>query len=318
MARFNLYNYEFGKILTHEPADLFGNKTFLMDAEEAFPQRQQILDDILKHDYEKREEIAFINNYNKKEYGHRHMMPPTDGIAVIRVRNIVRQKLHNSDWTTEVREDYPDCIVIIDNRPGIQRIAIETKQIAFKGAWTLPNIVSATLNKILKPYSLYAELRNVPDERDFWGLVTDQKKYPKGFYKIRIHLPHLNLERLHKIFERLGEKTRQSFGSDLTWEMAAEKGGSLNLDPENKFQKELIHALSEVGAKKAGTNQKTVISVYANDDKKKSIPIGAESFQTFSESNKTFDNLMEDAAGNNLFDSGALDAIKLQTKRGIE
>ena len=318
MARFNLYNYEFGKILSREPADLFGNRTLLMDAEEAFPLRQQILDEILKRDYEKSEAITFINNYNKKEYGHRHMMPPTDGMAVLRVRNIVRQKLHNADWTTEIREDYPDCIVIIDNRPGIQRIAIETKQLAFKGLWTLPNIVSATLNKILRPYSLYAELRNVPDENDFWGLVNDQQKYPNGFYKIRIHLPHLNLERLHKVFDRLSEKTRQNFGSDLTIEMAAEKGGTLPLDPENNYQSELIHAVSEVGAKTAETKDRTVIRLYSNDNKQKPIPIGAESFLTFFESNTTFDRLAEDAAGNSLFESGALDAIKRQTKRGIE
>ncbi len=318
MARFTLYNYEFGKILSHEPPDLFGNRTVLMDADEAFPQRQQILDDIFRRDYEKSEEITFVDNYNKKEYGHKHMMPPMDGMAVIRVRNLVRKKLHNPDWTTEIREDYPDCIVIIDNRPGIQRIAIETKQIAFKGAWTLPNIVSATLNKILKPYSLYAELRNVPDERDFWELVSDQLKYPNGFYKIRIHLPHLNLERLHKVFERLGEKTRQNFGSDLTLEMAAEKGGTLPFDPMNNYQSEMIHAVSEVGAKTAGTKDKTVIYLYSNDNKRKPIPVGSDSFQTFYVSNTTFDRLMEDAAGNELFESGALDAIKRQTKRGID
>ena len=38
MATFILYNYEFGKILGHESADLFGNRSVLMDAETAFPQ----------------------------------------------------------------------------------------------------------------------------------------------------------------------------------------------------------------------------------------------------------------------------------------
>lgn len=316
MARFTLYNYEFGKIVSHEQADLFGNKPILMDADEAFPQRQQILDDIFKCDYEKKKEITFVGT-NKKEYGHKHMMPPTDGMVVMRVRNLVRMKLNNVDWTSEIHEDYPDCIVIIDNRPGIQRIAIETKQIAFKNAWTLPNILSTTLNKILNPYSLYFEMRNVPDERDFWQLVGDVVKYPNGFYKMRIHLPHLNLERLHKVFDQLGEKTRQNFNSDLTIEMTAEKGGKLELDPNNSYQHELIHAASEVGAKTAGKKDEAVISLYSNDYKRKPIRVGSNSFQTFFENNSTFVRLMEDAAGNNLFDSGALDAIKLQTKRGI-
>jgi hypothetical protein len=317
MAQFTLYNYEFGKIKNLESADLFGNTAVLMDAEEAFPQRQQILDDILKRDYERSEEITFVNNYNNKEYGHMHMMAPTDGMAVIRVRNVVRKRLYNADWTTEIREDYPDCIIIIDNRPGIQRIAIETKQIAFKGIWTLPNIVSATLNKILRPYSLYVELRNLPDERDFWGLVGDRQKYPNGFYKIRFHLPHLNLERLRKVFDRVGEDTRRAFASDLTLELTAEKGGALSLDPNDTYQTELIHAVSEVGGRTAGTRQETVISVYSNDNKRKPIHIGTNSFKTFYESNSTFDRLAEDAADNTLFDSDALDSIKKQTKWGI-
>ena len=317
MATFTLYNYEFGKILSHEPADLFGSGTVRMKAEEAFPKRQQILDDLLRRDYERSAEITFVNKAKTKEYGHKHLMPPTDGMAVIRVRNLTRKKLYNADWTTEIREDYPDCIVIIDNRPNIQRIAIETKQIAFKGVWMLPNIVSATLNKILKPYSLSFELRNVPEERDFWALVSDRQKYPNGFYKMRIHLPHLNLERLHKVFDHLSEQVRQSYGSDMTLELTAEQGGELFLDQNDNYQSALIHSVSEVGAKTAET-QNTVISVFSNDSKRKPIRIGANSFQTFSESTTTFDRLVEDAAGNRLFDSGALDAIKRQTKRGID
>lgn len=318
MATFNLYNYEFGKILNHEQEDLFGNKPVLMEADDAFPQRQKILDDILLRDYQKIEEFTFVNNYNSKIYGHKHMMRPTDGMAVIRVRNVIRKQMHNEDWTTEIREDYPDCIVIIDNRPDIQRIAIEIKKVAFKGEWTLPNIVSATLNKILKPYSLYAELRNVPNEQDFWAMVNDKEKYPSGFYKLRILLPHLNLVRLHKVFQRLGEQVRQSFSSNLEMTMAAPRGGALTLNEDIEFQKDLIHAVSEVGGKTAETKDKTVVSLYSFDNKNKPIPVGAKSYQTFSEPTSTFDRLLEDAAGNNLFESGALDAIKKQTKKGID
>lgn len=318
MATFNLYNYEFGKILNHEPEDLFGNKPVIKEANEAFPQRQEILDDILIRDYQKTEEFNFVNNYNSKVYGHKHMMPPTDGMAVLRVRNVVRKQLHNENWTTEVREDYPDCIVVIDNRPGIQRIAIETKKIAFKGDWTLPNIVSATLNKILRPYSLHVELRNVPNEQDFWAMVNDKEKYPQGFHKLRILLPHLNLERLHKVFVKLGEQMRQSFSSNLEMTMSAQRGGALTLSKEIDFQKDLIHAVSEVGGKTAETKDKTVVCLYSNDNKNKPIPVGAKSFQTFFEPASTFDRLVEDAAGNNLFDSGALDTIKKQTKKGID
>jgi hypothetical protein len=72
-----------------------------------------------------------------------------------------------------------------------------------------------------------------------------------------------------------------------------------------------------VGGRTAGTRQETVISVYSNDNKRKPIHIGTNSFKTFYESNSTFDRLAEDAADNTLFDSDALDSIKKQTKWGI-
>ena len=56
---------------------------------------------------------------------------------------------------------------------------------------------------MLHRYSLYIDLMHLQDPRAFWSLANDKRSYPNGFYKITFHLPHLNLERLRKVFDKV-------------------------------------------------------------------------------------------------------------------
>ena len=50
MASFAIYNYQFGKIIKRtREGRLFGKDALEMDAEEAFPQRQQIFGTLLEN-----------------------------------------------------------------------------------------------------------------------------------------------------------------------------------------------------------------------------------------------------------------------------
>ena len=49
MPTFAIYNYQFAKIVKHTREErLFGKNAFEMDAEEAFPQRQEIFSALLE------------------------------------------------------------------------------------------------------------------------------------------------------------------------------------------------------------------------------------------------------------------------------
>ena len=54
MAQFILYNYQFTRIESRPEADLFGGMPIQMTAEEAFPQKQQILSALMVEDYKER------------------------------------------------------------------------------------------------------------------------------------------------------------------------------------------------------------------------------------------------------------------------
>lgn len=314
MASFAVFNYQFEKIIKQEregslfPA--FGNE---MTAEEAFSQRQEILNTIIDQDYNSVNKVRFMSkNSGDKEYVHRYMIPPTDDITMMRIANkrittIVRVDLK------EVQEDnYPNCIVIIDNRPGIQRILIENKKTAFQDVKQLARIIKWTFDDILVRYSLKIELMHLQDPRVFWTLVNDKRNYPDGFYKITFHLPHLNLERLKKIFDNVLVMSRKVFDSDLEWSYKANQGGTLPLDEKNELQKELIEwMMSDVGSEN--------IKLYSNADKKKAIIVGKDSFFAVGISDKVIKRLAEEAVKGNLFGSNsALDVIKTKTKTGID
>ena len=316
MAQFQLYNYQFGKIGNREPqTDLFGNRRVRMSANEAFPVKQDIFQRIFDEDYLQQAEdkrIKFTHpTGGGKEYTHKHLMKPTDGIIVMRIANKRMLTRTTKDFQKTNEEDYANCLVVIDNRPGIQRMAIEVRKSVFATDTTLCNIIKHTLNRILAGYSLYIDLMHLQDPKDFWTFINDKKSYPMGFYKIRFHLPYLNLERLQKKYDKLTCKIRESYKGKLDWEVTAEKGGALDIRKEDDFQvAQINYFMNDLG----GNN----LELVPNDNKRKSIKVGKGSYQYMWISDTTFEQLKEDAAGNTLFGSSALDAIKLKMKEGTD
>lgn len=283
-----------------------------MDAEEAFPQRQEILGGIFAKDFQKSEKFAFQSSYSReKVYIHRYVMPPTDSIIIFRIANKHTTTIVTEELKEKQEEDYQNCIVIIDNRPGIQRILIENKKSAFQSVKQVARILEYSLNEMLYRYHLRVELMHLQDPRAFWQLVNDKRNYPEGFYKITFHLPHLNLERLRKVFDRVLVMSREVFDSDLEWSYKASQGGALPLDEKNPYQKELIEwMMGEIGSEN--------IKLYSNAQKRKAIIVGRDSFLAIGISDTLIQRLTEEAVNGDLFGSKALDEIKLKTKTGID
>jgi hypothetical protein len=115
MSSFAIYNYQFAKIIRQAKEQyLFDNGPVEMDAEESFPQRQQIFGAMLDNDYKGEQEISkikFINGRSDKEFIHRHLIPPTDDIIVMRVANVRTATYVNKDFN----EDHVGCYGLLDD-----------------------------------------------------------------------------------------------------------------------------------------------------------------------------------------------------------
>jgi len=314
MATYAIFNYQFEKNIEHaRQAELEGMESVVMSADDAYPIRQNIFGDMLSKDFKKEkleDGIHFKNVHGPKEYIHRHLMPPTDDIIVMRVANRKTQTIVDAELKEKQVDDYQNCIVMIDNRPGIQRIMIENKKVAFRDVKQVAGILTYTFNLLLSRFCLKIKLYHLQDQREFWQYANDQRTYPTGFYKISIRLPYPNLERLKKVYDRLLIKARESFDSRIDFDLVAPDGGQLRLDEKDTYQAETIGWLME----DAGAE----VRMFSNMAKRSPIVIGDKSYRVVTVSDSTITRLTEDAVNNDLFGSGALDEIKRKLKTGID
>ena len=313
MATFAIFNYQFDKIMEHaRQGELKGMETVLMPADEAFPQKQKIFGEMLNKDFKKEKSIDvihFTNGHGPKEYVHRHLIPPTDDIVIMRVANRKTQTIVDENLREKQVDDYQNCIVMIDNRPGIQRMLIENKKVAFRDVKSLANILEYTFNRLLRPYSLVISLDHLQNSRQFWQYAKDRHSYPKGFYRISFKLPYPNLERLRKVYDRLFSQAQKSFDSRLNMDFINPEG-KVRLDENDPYQKEAIKWFME----EAGGN----VTLYSNLAKKTPIHVGENSYRAITVSNTIIQKVTEDAVNNDLFGSSALDEVKRKLKTGIE
>ena len=313
MSVFAIYNYQFAKLYKQDQeGQIFPDDGLEADPDESFPKRQEIFGGLLIKDFLKQEKIHFSSKFSgDKEFIHGYIGEPKDEVYVMRIAN----KRSTTIITEELKEcpvdDYQNCIVIIDNRPGIQRILIEDKKSAFSSTRQVGRILQYTFSRQLERQGLMIELMHLQNPRAFWDLTNDRRNYPDGFYKITFHLPHLNLERLRKVFDKVLVMSREVFDSDLEWSYKANSGGKLQIDENNQYQKELIDWLmSDVGDEN--------IKLYANVNKRKAIIVGHDSFLTTNISDRVFKMLEEEVKNKGLFTDSVMDEIKIKTKTGID
>jgi len=252
MSAFTIYNYQFEPIEEPIELNLFLMAPATIPASESFPKRQEVFGQLLMDDYvaqkkgKEKEMLVFISKKEReKVYRHKYLTKPTDEIYVMKVANKRIITRETKEFTVEVEEDYPSCVVIIDNRPGIQRVAIEKKTRAFESVRTVENILNTTFSLYLKRWSLDFTLYQLHEPRIFWNTVHDVKRYPLGFKKVCFHLPHLNLERLTKVIDKYLTEVRKNYDSSLDWQVTASTGGKLNLDENNLHQAAIIEGMTE-------------------------------------------------------------------------
>ena len=298
--KFVIYNYNFLRIV--EP-----NKQLQMefpdwqvvDVEESFRNRQQVLGDILQTDYSK--PFQFVNK-SKKEFWHRQVVKPQDEVYVMRVANVTNVTITDEHLKAKNYADYRNCLVIIDNRHGIQRIAVERKTKAFSDTKTVAGILEASMCKLLSHKLLKVKLTAVYGTNVFW---TTLKDYPDGFRKVRFHFPHLNLERLTKVMDKYLKTAREDWDSDLDFSFGANEGGVVKIDPENERQRALVKGASGGGI---------WIEMYPKG-KRRPVYCGKDQYVVSSIDSEVFDELVSDQRVIPGVGQSAMDKVKLFMKQ---
>ena len=304
MATFALYNYEFEISLPddHTP-DLFSKVPPTVTAKANFDRRQKVFDELLGNDHDGSKPITFLSKNGKQTYKHKWLMKPQDGIYYFRLLHEHKRKLHDEDLREHPAEDYTGCRVFFDNRKGIQRLAIE-RNASFGKLSTVEDILARGLNDALeKRLFLKVRLEHLLKPSRFWEIVGDRQSYPKGFSKMNLYFPPLNLERLSEHLDFIINKGRETLGSDSTVSFKAPRGTSLSLDPNDEWTSNMVTSASAIGGNDA-------ITLYPIGKKK--VQVGQDNYE---EINLPDDKLNQIEHGDmGLF---GLDDVKAKLKSGI-
>ncbi len=310
MSTFAYYNYQFARIiLPPVQGELFTPNTPSIHSDDNFAHKQEILSEILAADCNGTRAIVFKSPRGGKKHLHSYLTPYTDEMAIMKISNHRLHVIEKEDFTEEPNDEYPSCIVIIDNRPGIQRIVIEKRALAFTDLDQVQGILQNTLRHVLRPYGLSINIDQLHTRSAFWEVANDTRQYPLGFRRISFQLPHLNLERLRKAMESYMTIARKSYGSNLSWSQESVKGGKLILDEKDTFQASLVSALMEdVG----GNN---VITLYPNGKGQRPIQVGKDNYRMGDMEKEVFDMLKRSDSTDR---EKAMEQIKMFTKRYID
>ncbi len=285
MANFVIYNYQFARIIEpNEQHQIQFPEWETVDVEESFARRQEILDEVLNHDY--RNTIQFVNKRGW-EYWHKQIVKPQDEVYVMRVANVRNLSITNEQLKEEIVKDYRNCLVIIDNRKGLQRIAIEKKTMVFQKTKTVASILEATLNVLLRRYRLKVIMEAPYPKQVFWQVVQE---HPKGFKKITFHFPHLNLDRLVRVMDGFLTDVRRDWSSDLEFSLRADDGGALDLETNKARKKALVEGASAHGT---SNGDGTYIVMYPKDGGKR-IFVGKGHYVEKTLDDRVFEKLVGD------------------------
>ncbi|PWG82593.1 hypothetical protein DDR33_01655 [Pararcticibacter amylolyticus] len=99
----------------------------------------------------------------------------------------VKRNLKNisKGFSEDAKESSPNIIVVINNEPNVQKIAIQTNTNAFKSSNIVSHFNEETIDRKLKSKKLSFFVEPMFDKQEFWNMV---EKYQKRIKKVTFDL----------------------------------------------------------------------------------------------------------------------------------
>lgn len=182
--------------------------------------------------------------YRKTELNHRvdMMTPPWFVIEINTQKNLEREK---KDFDTEKLDTWPHVVVIINNRPDVQLIAISRNPRAFSSGSVVAKILQENLQSSLSRYFLNIQIEALFEKNQFWNLVQE---FSGRIVSVKFELISPNMANITKTLEldlaRLNADTN-SHRTDL--KLNSSESAVLEIKRDNKLIDSLVAYSSEGG-----------------------------------------------------------------------
>lgn len=110
-------------------------------------------------------------------------------------RKITRE---TRDFAEEEVDNWPNSLVIFNNRPDIQTVAVEIEHDAFRHTHTLISIIQEGISQQLDRFLLRAIFNPIFNRSDFWDIVN---KYPQRITETTFRMVSPNMSNISETLE---------------------------------------------------------------------------------------------------------------------
>lgn len=234
MANFIIYTYQFSPI-RNANYSMFDN---IGTPEERMAKKQDYLEDILRHP---NLEFKYKNTVYRSQciYKDFHFF-------VFQIANDRPVRIEEN-FKKKKQSNYPSSYIIIDNRAGIQHIAIEECISSFTDTITVSNILKSTFNRYLKEKGLVVDISKEYQDSEFWRLIDEHKE--SGISMVRFHIDYPNLPRVRdSIRDLLSTASKESNSKQTSLEFKADANETLELSKDNVEIEGLAKASADSGS----------------------------------------------------------------------
>lgn len=207
-------------------------------------------------------------------------------------RNIIVMRIAN-DKTKEVIQDFkpkeikhePPCFVIIDNRDGCRRIAIQKNRDAFNTTDSLKDILLQVLHRnMMSMYNIGLELHPQFYPRDFYELwLRHQKNTQCLRFGLNVDLPadfangDFTNGSIMSLAMQINEESVRSKYRSILELSSPEERHVLLVDYESKYIRNLVRYCSQTGAKiELVTSDGSRFTCFVDDDTESDTIITSE------------------------------------------
>lgn len=235
MSKYILYTYQFSPLQSQSTTLFRDTPQELFTPEQLMSQKQELFESFFTD--------TPIFKKGNQTYGHK-IIAHQDHIIVFRIANnkrlLLEEEFHKQEY-----QYTPSCIVIVDNRKDVQRIAIEEDKVAFSDTDTAKRILLYSFARYLHKKGLDISILRDYDRSEFWDIIH---KHENDIEMVRFHFTYPNLPHVSQTITDIVKSTSKSTNSkQSSLELKASKGESLKIEECNQDISELVDHSAESG-----------------------------------------------------------------------
>lgn len=148
---------------------------------------------------ERKNEFFFEALMNIKEFRHSRaelifqIENLSDEIVILKLGANRGLKRETREFEEEVVENFPSAVIVFNNNPQSQKVAIEIEYKAFRSTETIAELLENNLNHALRSYNLHVSFQPTFDKYKFWGLV---EQYPRRIVETEFRMISPNMSNI--------------------------------------------------------------------------------------------------------------------------